>query len=363
MKKKLEGELISIAHRVLKLKNRSETVLLQREAKKLYEQLTVLRFYEENFETLKNDISQEQLEEKLEQMTIIAAVETTDLEEKVAEVVQSDVNEVPIIEEVEQPIEVQAEEIVPEEPAKEEIVVEEFISEKIIEEAVIEEAVVSENVIPVKEDVYATAEDINRIVSEMSNKKNVSDSIPAATEIFEAKKPNTSQQIAFEDLLGESYKDPEFVRVEDTPKEVEQAADLVFERKEEILEEKNEFVEKAADVILERANELPIPEKKEEFSFGATKTIENQEVKSKSLNDRLTNGISFGLNDRIAFEKKLFGGSADDFNRVVSQLNTFDSFAEASSFIIDFVKPDYKNWEGQEEYETRFLEIIEKKFN
>ena len=70
MKKKLEAELISIAHRVLKLKNRSETVLLQREAKKLYEQLTVLRFYEENFETLKNDISQEQLEEKLEQMAI-----------------------------------------------------------------------------------------------------------------------------------------------------------------------------------------------------------------------------------------------------------------------------------------------------
>jgi hypothetical protein len=359
MKKKLEGELISIAHRVLKLKNRSETVLLQREAKKLYEQLTVLRFYEENFETLKNDISKEQLEEKLEQMTIIAAVETTDLEEKVAEVVQSDVNEEPIIEEIEQPIEVQAEEIVPEEPVKEEIVAEEVVSEKVIEEAV-----VSENVTPVKEDVYATAEDINRIVSEMSNKKNVSDSIPAAIETFEAKKPNASQQIAFEDLLGESYKDPEFVRVEDTPKEVEQAADLVFERKEEILEEKNEVVEKAADVILERANELPIPEKKEEFSFTTQSTdTDKPEVKSKSLNDRLTSGISFGLNDRIAFEKKLFGGSADDFNRVISQLNTFDSFDEASSFIIDFVKPDYKNWEGQEEYETRFLEIVEKKFN
>ena len=179
----------------------------------------------------------------------------------------------------------------------------------------------------------------------------------------EENKPTQSQQIAFEDFLGESYKDPEFVRVEDTPKEVEQAADLVFERKEEILEEKNEVVEKAAETIFERANELPIPEKKEEFSFGATKTVENQEVKSKSLNDRLTNGISFGLNDRIAFEKKLFGGSTDDFNRVVSQLNTFDSFEEASSFINDFVKPDYKNWEGKEEFETRFLEIIEKKFN
>ena len=63
------------------------------------------------------------------------------------------------------------------------------------------------------------------------------------------------------------------------------------------------------------------------------------------------------------FEKKLFGGSSDDFNRVVSQLNTFDSFEEAKSFVLDFVKPDYNNWEGNEEFEARFMEIIEKKFS
>jgi hypothetical protein len=342
MKKKLEGELISIAHRVLKLKNRSETVLLQREAKKLYEQLTVLRFYEENFETLKDDISQEQLEEKLEQMATIAAVETTDLEEKVAEAAQPVEETKPVEEEIEQPTEVQAEEIVPEEPAKEEIVAEE---------------IVAENAEPAKEDVYASAEDINRIVAEMANQKNVSEETPVETV-----KPNEPQQISFEDLLGESYKEPEFVRVEDTPKEVEKAADLTFEKKEEVEQTKQEEVENAADVIFERANELPQEEKKEAYNF-TSQVAEKQEVKSKSLNDRLTSGISFGLNDRIAFEKKLFGGSADDFNRVISQLNTFDSFDEASSFIKDFVKPDYKNWEGQEDYETRFLEIIEKKFN
>ncbi len=340
MKKKLESELISIAHRVLKLKNRSDTVLLQREAKKLYEQLTVLRFYEENFETFKNDISQEQLEEKLKKMTLVASVETTDLEEKVAEVAQQLEEISPIEEVIEQPIEVKAKEIQPEEIQPEQVIQ--------VEEITIEE------VEKPKEDVYATAEDINRIVSEMSNKKNVSNETPVTTDIIEEIKTNESQQIAFEDFLGSSYKDPEFVRVEDTPKEVEKAANLVFEKKEE--------VEKAADIIFEKANELPIPEKKEEFSFN-TQTAEKQEVKIKSLNDKLTNGISFGLNDRIAFEKKLFGGSQDDFNRVISQLNTFDSFEEASSFITDFVKPDYKNWEGKEEFETRFLEIIEKKFN
>lgn len=332
MKKKLEGELISIAHRVLKLKNRSETVLLQREAKKLYEQLTVLRFYEENFETLKNDISQEQLEEKLEQMASVVAIEATDLEEKVAEIAQpiAEVNEVDeSVEVVEE--EIEAETVAPTEIVEEKIIEEEFIAE-----------VIPEIVETPKEEVYATAEDINKLVAEMSSKKNVSDEVFSTPEKVEEPKSNSSQQIAFEDFLGSSYTEPEFVRVEDTPKEVEKAADLVFEKKEE--------PKKVEEV------------KKENFNF-SSQTKENQEVKTKSLNDRLTSGISFGLNDRIAFEKKLFGGSTDDFNRVVSQLNTFDSFEEASSFIADFVKPDYKNWEGQEEYETRFLEIVEKKFN
>ena len=330
MKKKLEGELISIAHRVLKLKNRSETVLLQQEAKKLYEQLTVLRFYEENFESLKNDIPQEQLEEKLEQMATIAAVETTDLEEKVAEVAQP-ADEIQTQEkEAQQPEETQMEAIAPAETVKEEIVAEEIVPEKVD---------------AVKEEVYASAEDINRIVAEMANKKNVSEEVSSTAEKTEEPKSNSSQQITFEDFLGSSYTEPEFVRVEDTPKEVEKAADLVFEKKEE-----------------PKKIEEPVEVKKENFS-SSSPIKETQEIKTKSLNDRLTSGISFGLNDRIAFEKKLFGGSADDFNRVVSQLNTFDSFEEASSFIADFVKPDYKNWEGQEEYETRFLEIVEKKFN
>jgi hypothetical protein len=346
MKKKLEGELISIAHRVLKLKNRSETVILQREAKKLYEQLTVLRFYEENFETLKNEISPQQLEEKLEQMAIVAAVETTDLEEKVAEVAQPTVVKELIVDE--------KEEVIIQTVAPVDIEVSEIVAETIVDETIfpVPETIVEETIVPVPEtisDIEATAEDINRIVAEMTGKKVES-------------KPTQSQQIAFEDLLGESYKDPEFVRVEDTPKEVAEAADLIFDKKEEVPETKKEEVEQAAEMIFERANELPTLEKKEEFSFN-TQTPEKQEVKSKSLNDRLTSGISFGLNDRIAFEKKLFGGSADDFNRVISQLNTFDSFDEASSFITDFVKPDYKNWEGQEEFEVRFLGIIEKKFN
>ena len=65
MKKRLEAELISIAHRVLKLKSKSEIDQLYLETRKLYETLAVLKFYGDNYEQIKSDISKEDLEEKL----------------------------------------------------------------------------------------------------------------------------------------------------------------------------------------------------------------------------------------------------------------------------------------------------------
>lgn len=87
-----------------------------------------------------------------------------------------------------------------------------------------------------------------------------------------------------------------------------------------------------------------------------------QEEKPKSLNERLKKGIHIGVNDRHAFIKHLFDGSTADYNRVLSQLNTIKSKEEAFNFVANMVKPDYNNWEGKEEYETRFLTIVENKF-
>jgi hypothetical protein len=67
MKKRLESELISIAHRILKLKNKSEVDQLYKETQKLYETLTVLKFYQDNFESVKDEVEAADLEEKLEQ--------------------------------------------------------------------------------------------------------------------------------------------------------------------------------------------------------------------------------------------------------------------------------------------------------
>ena len=81
----------------------------------------------------------------------------------------------------------------------------------------------------------------------------------------------------------------------------------------------------------------------------------------KTLHDKLQNTIKVDLNDRIAFVKNLFNGNQEDFNRVLSQLNTANTEKEAKDFINNMVKPDY-DWSDKEEYEVRLLEIIERKF-
>ena len=82
----------------------------------------------------------------------------------------------------------------------------------------------------------------------------------------------------------------------------------------------------------------------------------------KSLNDKFLGDIKIGLNDRIAFVKHLFDESQEDFNRVISQLNTFKTAKEAKKFIHKMVKPDY-NWSGKEEFEERLMMIVERKFS
>jgi hypothetical protein len=114
-------------------------------------------------------------------------------------------------------------------------------------------------------------------------------------------------------------------------------------------------------------NEPEPAEPKQGFSWDEPKKELVKETEKpaapKTLNDSFGKTISLALNDRIAFEKHLFAGSSDDLNRVISQLNTLNSHREAQNFIEDLVKPDYNNWTGKEEYEERFMAIVEKRFN
>jgi hypothetical protein len=322
MKKRVTAELISIAHRILKLKNHSETLKLQQEAKNLYDQLTILRFYEENFEMVKNEISEEVLVEKLEGKP--TEVFDAPIQDKVVETVA----EVPV-------------EVTPE--------VEETPAEPVVEEkVVIAELVVEDD--EEEEEVLMTSVEEEPIEEEIIVEEPV-----VASEVSEPKAAEPAKQISFEDLLVHDYQELDFVKVEDVPAEVKKASESVFEAVAPVVVEIEEEIQ-PEPIVAETPKVL-------EEEVKATIEKANQEPKISSLNDRLNKTISFGLNDRIGFEKKLFGGSSDDFNRVVSQLNTFDSFEEAKSFVLDFVKPDYNNWEGCEEFETRFMEIVEKKFS
>ena len=83
---------------------------------------------------------------------------------------------------------------------------------------------------------------------------------------------------------------------------------------------------------------------------------------SKNLNDILGKGIQIGLNDRLAFINNLFDQSEEDYQRVISQVQTLSSWEEAQNFIEQIIKPDYDFWEGKEEFEARFLKCLESNF-
>ena len=88
-----------------------------------------------------------------------------------------------------------------------------------------------------------------------------------------------------------------------------------------------------------------------------------KDTKVKSLNDKLAEKeLKIDLNNRLAFVKHLFNDSTEDYNRVLSQLNTIDSEERSIAFIENMVKPDYNNWKGKEEYEERFMALIARKF-
>ncbi len=92
-------------------------------------------------------------------------------------------------------------------------------------------------------------------------------------------------------------------------------------------------------------------------------TLHTDPAQPKSLNDSIAGGLSIGLNDRLAFIKHLFNGNTDDYQRVLSQINTMESYDAATLFIKGQVKPDYNNWSEKEEFSDRFMAIVEKNFN
>ncbi len=308
MKKRLEAELISIAHRILKLKNKSELSQLYFETQKLYETLSVLKFVEENIGVVQSKMDVADIEEKLHlALDKIELPIESELPQVNSEVFQ-EVNEAT-------------------EPE----------SKVGFDDAI---AAVSESEIAIeKEEINDEDDDVKPNVSKQESVE-VPDAIkipdpdfkPSFELSFEEKSEEKSktQQISFEDLLGADYNDPVFDKLEANKNPIAALPD--FEPEASVEKPKKELFEEKSIPKPDVANDIP------------------------------NRNITFGLNDRIGFEKQLFAGSSEDMNRVVSQLSTFDTFLEVQEFIEDMVKPDYNNWEGKDDYALRFMEIVEKKF-
>ncbi len=104
---------------------------------------------------------------------------------------------------------------------------------------------------------------------------------------------------------------------------------------------------------------------KKEENKTPSSTITNEpdsDPKKRSLNDIFKKEIQIGLNDRIGFVNNLFNSDNEAFKHALSRLNTMKTKAEAMHFINNEIKPAYNNWEGKEDYETRFSELIEARF-
>ncbi|MCY1488739.1 hypothetical protein D3C87_232120 [compost metagenome] len=351
MKKKLEAELISIAHRILKLKNKSELIQLHQESQKLYEKLSVLLFVEENFTgaqpTIGRSEAYEVLETAFDENEVPGKVEMDVQEEIEAEKVVEETpkEEVEAVETAEE-IKVAEEEAETQPESEQEKVVVgeiELSDEELEEEETVtaeneEEAIVEE---PEEEEESVTAEE------EKASEETKEEVIEPAFELAFDKKEDVEEvakesghQIIFEDFLGSDYKDLEFVKaeIEEKHKHDHDEEPVKEEVKEEIKEEVK-AIEPEPEPIQEPVAEAPKP-----------------------AVEKVTKGITIGLNDRVGFVNHLFGGSNEDFNRVLSQLNTFDTFQDAKNFIEDLVKPDYNEWKGKEDYAERFLEVVENKF-
>ena len=143
----------------------------------------------------------------------------------------------------------------------------------------------------------------------------------------------------------------DFQKKQDEFDEMDLDKDGIVTTEEEIIEDINP------------SNDLPTLEEELKDTISADVVLDLfDNAQKKSLNDKLQGDIQIGLNDRIAFVKNLFGGSQEDFNRVVSQLNSFKTMKEAKKFINKIVKPDY-DWTDKEEVEERFMSIVERKFS
>lgn len=173
------------------------------------------------------------------------------------------------------------------------------------------------------------------------------------------------QEIYKKLVLLEHYQDQNITPEEETQKqEVIPVMETINELVTELpLEEESAAIE---DLFASVSNPVFIKKEQEKTPLKEIPVEKPQRVTEetlpKNLNDVLGKGIQIGLNDRLAFIKNLFDDSTEDYQRVISQVQTMSSWEEAQSFIEQMIKPEYNQWEGKDAFETRFYKCLESNF-
>lgn len=350
MKKKIEGELISIAHRLLKLKNHTETVQLHEEVKKLYEQLTLLKFYEANTALVNEKFSEELFEEKVAKI-VVGTIEVEEEEEEIMEMASKE-HIAQIEEELFEKNDISHEAFPGNGDDEIEMASKEHIAQ--ITEELFEKNDISHEAFPAKDTSTSSVtekEEVKEEVVAEETKPEVKEEKKEITSNPEIIGTKVSKQISMEDILVHDYQATMFVK-KDEPIIEELIKEPVFEAVQPEVTLEEQEISGEVKEELDKSDEVEVVTKEE--------LVVKEEIKEEPV--PTGKAIVLGLNDKIAFEKNLFAGNGDDLQRVLSQLNTFTNWDEAKSFVLDFVKPDYNNWENKEEFEVRFLEIVENKF-
>lgn len=194
-----------------------------------------------------------------------------------------------------------------------------------------------------------TKEELVALIENASENDEKEVVLAVTNDVSEEDFSNTENQ---EELSQEAQEDPSEVPLELIEKEPENV-DLSLNEEEDLFSQSEETSIENPPTLEEELKDTMAVDVVADLFENATK---------KSLNDKLQPDIQIGLNDRIAFVKNLFDGSQEDFNRVVSQLNSFKTEKEVKKFINKVVKPDY-DWSDKEDVVARFMSIVERKFN
>jgi len=334
MKKVLEDELMSLAHRILKLRNRADIHELKEETALLYEKLSILSFVEKHFEGVKPTIKKYEIEKSIQQEFNLEHTKNLNYPDG------TEYNEEPIYEHNTEKIK-------------------DIVSQMPFEAQVVDRLFDEPKSKPEKKD----------LTEEKNTDKSTESKQNKQEEDTDLKDENQKEDEGYEIGAKGHEEDIKDIKVED-PLEVEDFGvhfdDLPdfepAEEKENKDEPKEEPEDKSKQEKESGKTSEEKPDKTEEAAEKPQRTMDLFNQPKKSLNDKLTKDLKIGLNDRLSFVNHLFKGDSKTYESFIGGINELESLDEVKEFLNEQIQDKYEFWRDKEDIANRLLHLIEKKF-